>query len=130
MTCSNKGLDSREKIIDAEQARTVAKTHTGLRVVTGYFDPLLAAHAEALARIGAGLMVLVASPADPLLSVRARAELVAALRGVAWVVPLNTSESPDWVAALPPGCLTSLEVEDEERRNAFLRRVCERNGMA
>jgi bifunctional ADP-heptose synthase (sugar kinase/adenylyltransferase) len=123
-------LDSRQKIIDPEQAQALAEANSELRVVTGYFDPLLAAHAEALARTGCGLLVLVVSPADPLLPVRARAELVAALRCVDWVVPLNDDVLPEWVVAVPPGRLIRREREDQERRDAFLRRVYERNGSA
>jgi len=59
-------------------------------VVTGYFDPLLAAHARRLAEIaepGGVLMAVVTEPERPILPTRARAELVAALAVVDYVLP-------------------------------------------
>lgn len=53
-----------------------------LKVVTGCFDPLIAAHARRLKALqdgGAALMIIVADPPRPILPARARAELVAGL---------------------------------------------------
>lgn len=61
-----------------------------VRVVSGTFDPLLAEHADELARFkqeGEELVVMVREPDAPLLSLRARMELVAALECVDWVAP-------------------------------------------
>lgn len=104
-----------------------------MRIVTGYFDPLLASHAEALAdarRDAGSLMLLVRTPADSLLPLRARAELLAALRSVDWVVPLDGNTLPEWVGALPAGRLIRFERDDEERRAAFLRHIHERHLLA
>ena len=63
--------------------------------VSGHFDPLLAEHARRLAQIrepGRPLVVEVTNSAQPLLAQRARAELVAALGLVDFVV-LGESES-------------------------------------
>jgi len=60
-----------------------------IQVVTGYFDPLLAAHAERLEEIRAtadALMVLVTNPPEPILEAQARAALVAGIRAVDYVV--------------------------------------------
>ena len=60
-----------------------------MQVVSGYFDPLLALHAERLEQIkraGARLVVILTDPAEPILPQRARAELVAALSPVDTVV--------------------------------------------
>ena len=57
--------------------------------VSGHFDPLLAEHVRRLARArepGRLLVVEVTNPAQPLLAQRARAELVAALSMVDYVV--------------------------------------------
>ncbi len=57
--------------------------------VSGWFDPLLAAHASQLESLrvpGRSLVVVITDPPDPLLPARARAELVAALRPVDYVV--------------------------------------------
>ncbi len=86
-------MDSRTKILDAsgaaaaaDRARRAGKT---VKLVSGTFDPLLAAHARRLrmiARDGAVLFVAVLDPPRPLLPGRARAELVAALEVVDYVV--------------------------------------------
>jgi bifunctional ADP-heptose synthase (sugar kinase/adenylyltransferase) len=86
-------VDTREKIVAAESAPEIARqcraAGKAVILVTGFFDPLLAAHArrlEAIARAGGALFVAVQDPARPLLSARARAELVAGLRVVDYVM--------------------------------------------
>jgi hypothetical protein len=79
-------LDTRTKIVSTEEAARLAAS--GATVVSGYFDPMVASHAERLAAIkhdGAPLLVLIATPDDSILAVRARAELVASLRVVDYV---------------------------------------------
>lgn len=81
-------MDTRAKIIPFEQAVHLASRNL-VRWVTGTFDPLLAEHAQHLrdfARAGHMLIVIVSNPVQPLLSQRARAELVAALSVVDHVV--------------------------------------------
>jgi bifunctional ADP-heptose synthase (sugar kinase/adenylyltransferase) len=89
-------VDTRNKIIDAEQAtalvRDLRRDGANVRIVTGYFDVLLAEHVRRLREIanGAGkLFVAVLDPPHPVLALRARAELVAALAVVDYVVPLE-----------------------------------------
>jgi len=106
-------LDTRTKIVDAAQASSIAAS--GAIVVSGYFDPLVASHAERLASLknGKKLLVLIATPENAILPAAARAELVAGLRAV------------DYVAELVTG-LTShvnLEEEDAERFSALLQHV-------
>jgi bifunctional ADP-heptose synthase (sugar kinase/adenylyltransferase) len=79
-------MDTRTKIINAVTARLVA--NQGATVVSGYFDPLVASHAERLAElkeVGVPLLVLITTPADAILPARARAELVAGLAVVDYV---------------------------------------------
>jgi bifunctional ADP-heptose synthase (sugar kinase/adenylyltransferase) len=107
-------LDTRRKIIDTAEARRQAAA--GAQVVSGYFDPLTAAHARRLAELkreGARLLIAIAMPADVILPARARAELVAALAAVDYV-----TESVD---GLDPA--VRLEAEDEARRAALIRHV-------
>lgn len=85
-TCSNRFLDTRTKIIDAAQAARIAQA--GATVVSGYFDPLIASHAERLAslkRDGTPLLVLIATPPAAILPAAARAQLVAGLAVVDYV---------------------------------------------
>ena len=73
-------MDTREKIVDARAAAKIKAG--GATVVTGYFDPLIAWHARWLANFkkpGKPLMILIATPENEILPVRARQELVASL---------------------------------------------------
>jgi hypothetical protein len=81
-------LDTRAKILEAEQAFERADPARTV-VVSGYFDPLTAAHARRLAALRSGtgcLIAVVLEPPEPILEWRARAELVAALACVDYVV--------------------------------------------
>ena len=105
-------MDTREKIIGAADAARKLSPET--RVVSGFFDPLLAWHAARLeeARAGApALAVVIREPASPVLPARGRAELVAALRAVDWVIP-------DGAGA--PAADIRLEEEDSARNAEFL----------
>lgn len=80
-------MDTRQKIISTAEAARLAAS--GAVVVSGHFDPLLAPHASRLAELkrdGTPLMVAITSSPEPVLPVRARAELVAGLRVVDYVV--------------------------------------------
>ena len=107
-------MDTRTKIINTAEAAKVSSS--GARVVSGYFDPLIAVHAERLAELksdGVKLLVLIATPENAILPAAARAELVAGLRTV------------DYVSELAPGLDSQihLEPEDDRRFQALLERV-------
>jgi glycerol-3-phosphate cytidylyltransferase-like family protein len=105
-------VDTRSKILSEEGgwpdfARPLA-------VATGYFDVLRAAHVRDLqqardAVIAATLLVIVMPREIDLLPVRARAELVAGLRIVDYVVCGSSIE------ALRPDLVVKLENKDNER---------------
>ena len=114
-------MDTRKKIIDAAEAARVGAQ--GATVVSGYFDPLIAAHAErllALKAADAKLLVLIATPEDAILPAAARCELVAGLRCV------------DYVAELAPSLAAQiqLEAEDQRRFQALLEHVHSRQKAA
>ena len=70
-------MDTREKIVDAAQAARIAAS--GAIVVSGYFDPMVASHAERLESLkpaGGKLLVLISTPENAILPAAARAELV------------------------------------------------------
>jgi bifunctional ADP-heptose synthase (sugar kinase/adenylyltransferase) len=84
-------LDTRAKIISAEDARERLRGQT-VEWVAGHFDPLLAEHVRLLGRHASPnrlLVVEITDPDRPLLGRRARAELVAALTMVDYVVLKN-----------------------------------------
>lgn len=77
-------LDTRKKIVDWPDVPEGRHVY-----VSGTFDPLVAAHARRLRELrepGAGLVVVILDPERPVLPARARAELVAALDCVDYVV--------------------------------------------
>jgi len=84
-------------------------------VVSGYFDPLVASHAERLASLktGAKLLVLIATPDNAILPAAARAELVAGLRAVDYVAELTDGLAPQ----------IHLEPEDAEGFSELLKHV-------
>jgi len=90
-------VDTRSKIVPIEEARRRTSNSSALWL-TGHFDPLLAEHARRLserAATGQTLVVEITNPANPLLPQRARAELVAALAVVDYVVLGNGAHSDD-----------------------------------
>jgi len=81
-------VDTRSKITTAAEA-TQRLAGRPARWISGGFDPLLAEHIRRigkLAKSGQALVIEVTNPPQPLLTQRARAELVAALREVDYVV--------------------------------------------
>lgn len=83
-------MDTRQKIVTPDQ---LSATATGT-FVAGFFDPLLAEHAERLAALPSPVTVLLTDPPDPLLSSRSRAELLAGLSVVTQVVMPLEDGSP------------------------------------
>ena len=86
-------MDTRNKLLSAPEAHALAhrlrREGKHCKVVAGYFDPLLAAHARRLNEArepGALLAVIVTDPPSPILPAPARAEMVAALAAVDYVV--------------------------------------------
>ena len=89
-------MDTRTKIVSSLEASRIAGQ--GATVVIGYFDPMLASHADqlkALKQTGHPLLVAIADPEHPILPTRARAELVAGLAVVDHVVESASSLKPD-----------------------------------
>ncbi|MBV8841685.1 MAG: hypothetical protein JO307_02640 [Bryobacterales bacterium] len=90
-------MDTRTKIVPCSEALRIAAA--GATVVTGYFDPMVAFHADRLQELkkpGAPLLVVIADPANPILPTRARAELAAALRVVDYVGEGAFDIEPDY----------------------------------
>jgi hypothetical protein len=115
-------MDTRTKILTAEAAPRACT------VVTGAFDPLLAEDARQLAGIRAShpdrpLLVVVLPLPGELLPGRARAELVAALRVVDYVVTADDADPDSILALLKPARLVRLEEAQAVRRRQLMEHV-------
>ena len=123
-------LDTRSKIISPETALELARTRE-LVVVQASFDVLLATHAAALQKVrdgtpGAILMIVLSPPSVPLLAERARAELVAALHMVDYVV---TGSPEDFPSRLHAATVISRRTEDEEQTRQLMEHVHRRHNL-
>jgi bifunctional ADP-heptose synthase (sugar kinase/adenylyltransferase) len=118
-------VDTRAKIVSPETAAAAARERRAagerIKLATGYFDPLLSAHARTLGSLaapGSALFVAIADPPQPILPARARAELVAALAAVDYVVLAPDSTAVEAVNAHD----THDERAADERRSRDLMR--------
>ncbi len=119
-------MDTRTKIIEAELAKASRRPMT---VVTGYFDVLRASHVDALtalARPDRTLLVAVRKTENGVLSARARAELVAALRMVDYVVTADDRELDDLISSLKPAQTVHFEQDDRIRADELKQHVQQR----
>jgi bifunctional ADP-heptose synthase (sugar kinase/adenylyltransferase) len=113
-------MDTRTKIVSAAEALRLSMA--GATVVSGIFDPMIAAHAERLAglkRPGSALLVLINKSSDEILPVEARAHLVAGLREVDHVAVV----SPE-----TPAAQIRLEGEHQKLREQLVEHVHSRQG--
>lgn len=115
-------MDTRTKIVSVEAAPR------GCTVVSGTFDVVIAEDARELAEIRAGgeerpLLVVVLPLAGSLLTQRARAELVAALRMVDYVVTADETAADALLASLEPAQLVRLEEVHAVRKRQLTEHV-------
>lgn len=109
-------MDTRKKIVSFDEVISIAGKRD-VRWVTGHFDPLLAEHARRLKALAIPdhlLVVVITNPVGPLLPLRARGELVAALSNVDYVV-------------LKDGLAPSDDPEDARIASDFVAQVVRRN---
>ena len=125
-------MDTRGKILTpGNAAAAAAELHrqgVRLRVVTGHFDVLLAEHVRELIRVrDAGesgkLRVVLTTPANPVLSARARSELVAALAMVDYVVAAEPECREPLLRVLNAEDVVAFEPSDERRAQELIEHV-------
>jgi bifunctional ADP-heptose synthase (sugar kinase/adenylyltransferase) len=121
-------VDTRTKIITPEEACALARGPGKAALATGYFDVLLAAHVRELQRVrdslpDAVLLVALGTPGQPLLDARARAEMVAALAMVDYVVSLEDRQMESLLAAFPAERIVRLEAAHEQRMRELIQHV-------
>jgi len=120
-------VDTRTKILTSAAALALVPARP-LLLATGHFDVLRAEHArdllQARERTGAGSLLVVVLPlASEIVPQAARAEMVAALRMVDYVLP---AESDDWeslAGALQPVETVRLEEADARRTRQLIEHV-------
>jgi bifunctional ADP-heptose synthase (sugar kinase/adenylyltransferase) len=115
-------VDTRIKILSADAVPRAAT------VVTGTFDVIRAGDARELAAIRARtptrpLVVVVLPLPGELLPQRARAELVAALRMVDYVLITNDGHPDALLASLQPAELVRLEAVHADRKRQLMEHV-------
>ncbi len=127
-------MDTRRKIVSPEGAAAVIerlrKDGKTVNLASGYFDPLLAEHARRLGDARSAcdvLVVLVATPPEPVLPETARAELVAALAAVDYVVLHGRSGAKELLARIPASEVVHFESADEEATRELIRHVRSRH---
>jgi glycerol-3-phosphate cytidylyltransferase-like family protein len=119
-------MDTRSKILTADRAAEIKQP---VVLVTGTFDLLRAAHARELAavrsRIGpAGSLAAAILPGGrEWLTAQARAELVAGIRVVDYVVIAAGCEADDWIALLRPTEVVRIEADDPRHTQELIRHV-------
>ena len=125
-------MDTRQKIVGLTEARTRLAAGAWT-VITGLFDPLTLAQAKRVhgaRENGRKLAAIVLGSEDALLSVDARATLIAALRDVDLVI---RADGQEWRAAFSDASNIDLieDLEGERARSAeFVRTILERQRSA
>ena len=127
-------MDTREKIIDCERAASLAaqlrSQGATLKVITGHFDVLTTEHIRRLREITNGsakLFVVVLDPPAPLLAARARAELVAGLAMVDYVVPAVEQTAGELLSRFAASEIVREESADLLRAERLSQHVQRRN---
>ena len=116
-------VDTRSKILTLAAA---LELQPPVAIATGYFDVLRVGDARELARVRhRPLLVIVLPLADEILPQRARAELVAALRVVDYVVTAGYGGLDRIVESLKPVEYVRMEAEHARRRALWPRQLKE-----
>jgi len=95
-------------------------------VAAGHFDPLLAGQARRLNQIavpGGVLVAVVTEPARPILAAKARAELVAALEMVDYVVVAEGPALEELLDGLQANRIFREEAADERRAQELIAQI-------
>jgi bifunctional ADP-heptose synthase (sugar kinase/adenylyltransferase) len=103
-------MDTRSKILTFDDALRLAPGT--ITLAAGYFDGLRAGHARRLEELRRPLLAVVLPLAGELLPQRARAEMVAALRVIDYVVIADERDLDALIARIAPREVARLEAAD------------------
>jgi hypothetical protein len=127
-------MDTRSKIITVEQAlalsRELLESGTPFNVVSGYFDVLQPGWVERLQEYSSEetrLFAVVLNPSEALLPDAARAELVAALRVVDYVIPCGGAT--DFIQDMKPIRRIQEEASHQESTERLIEDVFQRHSL-
>lgn len=126
-------IDTRTKILTIEEAvsRIASLRAAGEKVwaAIALCDPMLPHHVSQMARVAgdAKLVLVIATPEDAYLPVRARAELAASLAFVDMVV-IGDGNAGEIVRSLGADEVLAIDQAESVRRSGFIRYVRERAG--
>jgi bifunctional ADP-heptose synthase (sugar kinase/adenylyltransferase) len=126
VNCSNKELDTRQKVLSPDEVAAALDKTDKLTVFVGHFDPLTVEHARQLIKLrrSNGLtVVIVTDPPEPILPQRARAELAAALHTVDYVIAASHNTSAEIIARLQPDKVIQDEGADLRRTQQLIAHV-------
>ena len=124
-------MDTRNKILNAADARRIAGP---LTLVTGYFDVLRQEDVRELTAAAAPepgaprLLVAVLPLEGALLAQQSRAELVAGLRVVDYVIAASENEAEDLIQAIQPRRVVRLEAGHARLAQELRERIHRRRG--
>ena len=113
-------MDTRSKILTLEAAARLAGPVT---LAAGYFDVLRVEHARELATLRQPLLVVVLERNAAMLAAAARAEMVAALRVVDYVVIADYADVDGLIERLQPREVARLETADLSRTRRLIEDV-------
>jgi hypothetical protein len=114
-------LDTRTKIVEPRSLPSGGS----VMVIVGYFDPIYAAGVRAIRELAPAeslVLAAIADPPEPLLPLRARAELAAALDCIDYV-----TTDIDAAMALPEAKVSDIRSDDLRRRNELVQHVVRRH---
>jgi bifunctional ADP-heptose synthase (sugar kinase/adenylyltransferase) len=122
-------MDTRKKILSLDEAAAVASNLRAggrrLKLICGHFDVLTADHIRRLRELANGqpLMAAVLDSPKPLLSLRARAELAAALGMIDYVIPMAGDGFDRALEQIQPSEVVREEAADRHRVTALIEHV-------
>jgi bifunctional ADP-heptose synthase (sugar kinase/adenylyltransferase) len=118
-------MDTRAKIIDLASAARLRRPGARMKLVAGYFDVLTPELVRRLWSLSnsARLIAVVLDPPNPLLPARARAELVASLSMVDYVVLLPGGGLEKALEEIRPDEVVRDDMADGKRSEALIEHV-------
>jgi len=114
-------MDTRSKILTLDAALALPRGE--VTIAAGYFDALTAAHTRELAALARPVLAVVLPLAAELVPRRARAEMVAALRVIDYVVIAEPKDVEFLAGRLEPRAVAHFEAADEARVSQLIEHV-------